>query len=242
MSFIEREYKVDIRHIGTSNLITNYGILCLLEDIATVHSDIAGYGIAQIPFTHVSWILLNWKVSVLKRVAFGDTVKVRTWSVPYNELFTFRNFEIYDNDNNKVSYYDLSGRKLATVRGGTTFYKGHAMLILKQAHTIVAVVDTKFRPLAYYRTFDSNGGHCILDENIMRTKPFEPSGLYSINTFSSVIDSKGSLMFKAMENAFSNNRFGSFSQFSKDGYCIASNIEINGKQMLALVKGNGEIA
>ena len=49
MSFIEREYKVDIRHIGTSNLITNYGILCLLEDIATVHSDIAGYGIAQIP-------------------------------------------------------------------------------------------------------------------------------------------------------------------------------------------------
>lgn len=76
----------------------------------------------------------------------------------------------------------------------------------------------------------------------MRTKPFEPSGLYSINTFSSVIDSKGSLMFKAMENAFSNNRFGNFSQFSKDGYCIASNIEINGKQMLALVKGNGEIA
>lgn len=151
-------------------------------------------------------------------------------------------YYVYDNDNNKVSYYDLSGRKLATVRGGTTFYKGHAMLILKQAHTIVVVVDTKFRPLAYYRTFDSNGGHCILDENIMRTKPFEPSGLYSINTFSSVIDSKGSLMFKAMENAFSNNRFGSFSQFSKDGYCIASNIEINGKQMLALVKGNGEIA
>ena len=102
MSFIEREYKVDIRHIGTSNLITNYGILCLLEDIATVHSDIAGYGIAQIPFTHVSWILLNWKVSVFKRVAFGDTVKVRTWSVPYNELFTYRNFEIYDNENNLI--------------------------------------------------------------------------------------------------------------------------------------------
>ena len=102
MRVIEREYKVDIRHIGTSNLITNYGILCLLEDIATVHSDIAGYGIAQIPFTHVSWILLNWKVSVFKRVAFGDTVKVRTWSVPYNELFTYRNFEIYDNENNLI--------------------------------------------------------------------------------------------------------------------------------------------
>lgn len=102
MSFIEREYKVDIRHIGTSNLITNYGILCLLEDVATVHSDIAGYGIAQIPFTHVSWILLNWKVSVLKRVTFGDTVKVRTWSVPYNELFTYRNFEVYDEHNNLV--------------------------------------------------------------------------------------------------------------------------------------------
>ena len=42
------------------------------------------------------------KVSVLKRVAFGDTVKVRTWSVPYNELFTFRNFEIYDNEDNLI--------------------------------------------------------------------------------------------------------------------------------------------
>lgn len=102
MGFIERDYKVDIMHIGTSNLITNYGILCLLEDIATVHSDIAGYGIVQIPFTHVSWILLNWKVSVFKRVAFGDMVKVKTWSVPYNELFTYRNFEIYDNDNNLI--------------------------------------------------------------------------------------------------------------------------------------------
>ena len=102
MSFIEREYKIDIRHIGTSNLITNYGILCLLEDVATVHSDIAGYGISQMPYTHVSWILLNWKVSVLKRVAFGDTVRVRTWSVPCNELFTFRNFEIYDKNDDLI--------------------------------------------------------------------------------------------------------------------------------------------
>lgn len=96
MSFIERDYKIDIRHIGNSNLITNYGFLCLLEDIATVHSDIAGYGISQMPTTHISWILLNWKVSVFKRVCFGDTVKARTWSVPFNELFTFRNFEIYN--------------------------------------------------------------------------------------------------------------------------------------------------
>lgn len=102
MSFIEKDYKVDIRHIGNKNIITNYGFLCLLEDVATIHSDMAGYGINQMPSTHVSWILLNWKVKVYKRPIWGDTVTLRTWAIPYNELFTFRNFEIYDKNNNLI--------------------------------------------------------------------------------------------------------------------------------------------
>lgn len=102
MSFIKKEYKIDIRHIGNKNLITNYGFLSLLEDIATIHSDIAGYGINQMPHTNVSWILLNWKVNVYKRLSWGNKLILKTWSVPYNELFTFRNFEVYDEDNNLI--------------------------------------------------------------------------------------------------------------------------------------------
>lgn len=96
MSFVERNYNVNISHIGANNLISNYGFLCIFEHIAGIHSDIAGYGIGDIPNTHVSWILLNWKVNVFCRACYGDILKVKTWSVPYNELYTFRNFEVYN--------------------------------------------------------------------------------------------------------------------------------------------------
>ena len=151
MGFIERDYKVDIMHIGTSNLITNYGILCLLEDIATVHSDIAGYGIAQIPFTHVSWILLNWKVSVFKRVAFGDMVKVKTWSVPYNELFTYRNFEIYDNtllmDDEEMNATSMVDSKDATEE---PLYNEIVEFVVTQGKASASLLQRRFR-LGYNR-------------------------------------------------------------------------------------------
>lgn len=96
MAFFEKEFEVGVRYVSNANLISNYGILCLLEDIGCIHSDMVGYGITQTPQTHLSWVLLNWKVSVLKRVPFGAKVTVRTWARDCNGISTLRDFEIYD--------------------------------------------------------------------------------------------------------------------------------------------------
>lgn len=102
MAIIKRKYLVSIKDVGTSNLITNRGFLRLLEDIACVHSDIAGYGINQMSQTHLSWVLLHWKVRIFKRVSYNSTVTIHTWSRNSNKCTTYRDFEMYDENDNLI--------------------------------------------------------------------------------------------------------------------------------------------
>lgn len=99
---MEKEYMVDVQNVDSSNFISNRGILNLFENIACLHSDIAGYGMNQIETTHLTWILLNWKVRVFKRVVYGSTVTVKTWARPSSTFFTLRDFEMYDENGNLI--------------------------------------------------------------------------------------------------------------------------------------------
>lgn len=99
---MERQYMVDVQNVDASNFISNRGILNLFENIACLHSDIAGYGMNQIEKTHLTWILLNWKVRILKRVMYGSKVTVKTWARTSSTFFTLRDFEMYDENNELV--------------------------------------------------------------------------------------------------------------------------------------------
>lgn len=102
MAFFEREYSVDVSHVAPNGFITNMGILSLLEDTACKHSDVAGYGFNDIQNTGLSWILLAWKVKVLKRVKYADVVKVRTWARASKKFTTLRDFEMLDKNGNVI--------------------------------------------------------------------------------------------------------------------------------------------
>lgn len=102
MAFFEREYSVDVSHVAPNGFITNMGILSLLENAACKHSDVAGYGFNDIQNTGLSWILLAWKVKVLKRVKYADVVKVRTWARPSKKFTTLRDFEMLDKNGNVI--------------------------------------------------------------------------------------------------------------------------------------------
>ena len=57
--FIENEYTVRLSEIDRENKATNKAILSYLEDIGGIHSNIAGYGIYDIPKTHLTWVLVE---------------------------------------------------------------------------------------------------------------------------------------------------------------------------------------
>lgn len=91
-------FKIEINDVRADLTVSEIAILRLFETAACNHSDIAGYGIKNLPETHYSWFILAWKVEVLDRPIYGDTVTVVTWPRDSERFYTFRDFEMYDSD------------------------------------------------------------------------------------------------------------------------------------------------
>lgn len=101
--FVEHNFFVGARDINSLKNLTNKGLLSYLEDIACIHSEIAGYGITNIEKVKKTWILLSWKIKVIKRPKFSDELIVKTWSRKIDKFYAYRDFEVYDQDNNLIS-------------------------------------------------------------------------------------------------------------------------------------------
>ena len=101
--FCKNKVKVGLKDIGTSNKATNKAILGMLEDVAGFHSDIAGYGINDIKKTHLSWVLLGWKVEIIQRPKYGEEIEVVTWSRGVKRIYAFRDYEMYNTNGNLIA-------------------------------------------------------------------------------------------------------------------------------------------
>lgn len=100
---LENEYTVKLSEIGKGNKATNKAILSYLEDIGGLHSNQAGTGIYDIPTTHLTWVLLEWKLKIIKRPKYLEKVKIKTWSKDAIKFYTYRDFEIYDEQGNIIA-------------------------------------------------------------------------------------------------------------------------------------------
>ena len=96
----KENFKMGLTDIGKDNKIKNISILKMLENIGGYHSDIAGYGSNDIPIKKLTWILLDWKLEVLNRPKYGQTLEIHTWARIGNKFFTYRDYEIYDENKN----------------------------------------------------------------------------------------------------------------------------------------------
>ena len=48
----------------------------------------------------MNWLLLDWKVKVLKRPKYGQELEIHTWSRKIEKFYAYRDFEIYDEQMN----------------------------------------------------------------------------------------------------------------------------------------------
>ena len=96
----KENFKMGLTDLGKENKIKNIAILKMLENIGSYHSDIAGYGANDTLTKKLTWILLDWKLKVLNRPKYGQTLEVRTWAREGNRFFTYRDYEIYDENKN----------------------------------------------------------------------------------------------------------------------------------------------
>ena len=77
--FVEHEFFIGLRDIDFQNNLKIKSMFSFLEDIGGIHSNIAGYGLLDIPEKHKSWILLNWKLKFIRRPHYAETLKIKTW-------------------------------------------------------------------------------------------------------------------------------------------------------------------
>ena len=89
-----------LKDIDKNNLLKNRAILEYLENIGSYHSDVAGYGAEYTGKTGIAWVLLGWKLKVIKRPQYGQKLEIHTWDKLGSKVVTFRDFEIYDNKQN----------------------------------------------------------------------------------------------------------------------------------------------
>lgn len=96
----KEKFKIGLKDVWKGKEISNKAILENLENVAAYHSDHVGYGINTSDATHLSWILLDWKVKVIKRPRYGQTLEIHTWSREIIKYYAYRDFEIYDENHN----------------------------------------------------------------------------------------------------------------------------------------------
>ena len=115
---VNHKFYVGLRDINSNLELTNTGILACLEDVGCMHSEMAGYGLFNRDKTKKTWLLINWKVEVIKRPLYNDVITVQTWSRGMDKYYAYRDFKILDKDNNiiikgtsKWVFVDIDKRK-----------------------------------------------------------------------------------------------------------------------------------
>lgn len=110
-------FKTGLKDIGKNQQVKNRALLEYLENIGAYHSDLAGYGAKDTEKTGVTWILLDWKLQVIKRPSYGDTIEIHTWGKGMNKFFTYRDFELY-NEKNELCAIATSKWALIDIKNG----------------------------------------------------------------------------------------------------------------------------
>ena len=101
MAFLEHEFNLTVRDIDTKTYVTPKALLSFFEDIGGYHSNLVGFGLKDIEKTKLSWVLLHWKLKILKKVKYTDgPIRIKTWSRGLVRACTFRDFEAYDSKGN----------------------------------------------------------------------------------------------------------------------------------------------
>jgi medium-chain acyl-[acyl-carrier-protein] hydrolase len=96
-------FEMGIKDVKKDFKSSNKFLLECLENIASKHSDKAGFGINDIPKTKLTWLLLEWKLEVIKRPKYGEKLYIDTWSRYSEKCYSYRDFEIYDENNKKCA-------------------------------------------------------------------------------------------------------------------------------------------
>lgn len=93
---LEQKFFVGIQDVGTNNEITDKALLEAFTNITNLQGNLVGQGANDKSVSHLSWVVLNWKLQVYKRPRVCDSILVKTWAQQYNRLQASRDYDVFN--------------------------------------------------------------------------------------------------------------------------------------------------
>lgn len=137
-SVYSEKYKLQYRDINQFGKLSDLAIIQLLQDMAGKHSSSLGYGFNDINKTHITWLLLGWRLKKITDIFSEEEIKIETWSSKAEKATFYREFKIY---NSKNELAIIADSKWVAINVET-----HS--ILRDSNTISHLVET-------YNSFNS---------------------------------------------------------------------------------------
>ena len=101
--FLEHNFYIGFRDVDFKNNLKIKSALSYLEDIAGIHSNMAGYGLLDIEKNKKTWVLINWKLEFIRRPKYSENLRIKTWSCGAEKIYANRDFLVYDEKNELVA-------------------------------------------------------------------------------------------------------------------------------------------
>ena len=93
-----QKFFVGLQDVGQGGLITNKALIEALSNAANVHGLMVGQSTGDKDISHLSWVVLNWKMEVYQRPSACDIFEVVTWGQSYKGLQAGRDYDVLDSD------------------------------------------------------------------------------------------------------------------------------------------------
>ena len=103
MSVFEYKAKVEYPDLDINKKMGIRGFLKIMQEVAGMHSSIAGYGINDIERTGVTWVIINWKLKINDFPKCNEILNVKTWPRTFGKISSYRDFEVYNEEDKLIA-------------------------------------------------------------------------------------------------------------------------------------------
>ena len=94
---------IGLQDVGEGNRITNKALIEALSNAANVHGKMVGQSTGEKDISHLTWIVLNWKLEVTSRPGACSSIEVVTWGHAYKGLQAGRDYEVLDENGEVIA-------------------------------------------------------------------------------------------------------------------------------------------
>ena len=92
---ITHNFYIGFKDIDKNLQAKNTKILTFFENMAGIHANLCGDGLRDTyERTHTTWLLLAWKVDVIRRPEYAEEVIAKTWVRSIRRFYSEREFEL----------------------------------------------------------------------------------------------------------------------------------------------------